>query len=478
MGARSGGRDRTDKQAAFRWLPAVEEALRMEPVQALEPRVPRELLVQFVREVLDAWRAEVRAGELDAAGLERRLGSGDFARAVGERVAREERSGLVGVVNATGVVLHTGLGRAPVHPEAAAAMAAAAGGYGVLEVDRETGERGQRDDRLSELLVRLTGAEAGICVNNNAAAVLLTLSTFGSGDTREVVVSRGELVEIGGSFRLPAVMERAGSRLREVGTTNRTRMDDYRSAAGPRTGLFLKVHTSNFKVQGFVHEVSADELATLGQELGVTTCFDLGSGLLECAGATPLVALADEPRVRDAVSSGVDVVTFSGDKLLGGPQAGLIVGKRDAIGALRKNPVYRAMRLDKVTIAGLERTLELYLEGRADEIPGRAMMLSDLNGLRETAQRLARSLSELEGFSAEVGEDRSQPGSGSAPGVYLDTWVVRVRHAKRSAGRLGRELRRGEPSVFARIHENELVLDPRTLLDGDEERLLTAFRGL
>jgi len=456
----------------------------MESVLALEQRVPRELLVQFVREVLDGWRVEVRAGRLDAAGLEARLAGDAFARAVGERVGREERSGLVRVVNATGVVLHTGLGRACVHSEAATAMAAAAAGYGVLEVDRETGERGQRDDRLSELLVRLTGAEAGICVNNNAAAVLLTLSTFGTGGTgddwaeREVVVSRGELVEIGGSFRLPAVMERAGAKLREVGTTNRTRMDDYRAAAGPRTGLFLKVHTSNFKVEGFVHEVTADELATLGQELGITTCFDLGSGLLEYAGATPLEALADEPRVRDAVSSGVDVVTFSGDKLLGGPQAGLIVGKRDAIAALRKNPVYRAMRLDKVTIAGLERTLELYLAGRADEIPGREMILRDLKGLRAAAERLARSLGELEGFSAEVSEDRSQPGSGSAPGVYLDTWVVRVRHAKRSAGRLGRELRLGEPPVFARIHENELVLDPRTLLEGDEERLLTAFRGL
>ena len=290
-------------------------------------------------------------------------------------------------------------------------------------------------------------------------------------------MSRGELVESGGSFRVPDVMERAGALLREVGTTNRTRMEDYRAAAGEHTAMLMKVHTSNFRLRGFTPEVTPDELATVGAELGVPTCYDLGSGLLETASMAGL-PLSDEPRVREAVSSGVDLVTFSGDKLLGAPQAGLIAGKRAAVRALRKNPMYRAMRCDKVTLAGLEATLRLMLAGRGDELPARRMMLASAESLRPEAERLARALAALDGFSAEVRPGQSQPGSGSAPDEFLDTFCVRVTSAGRSVAEVAAALRQGEPPVFARVQDDAVWLDPRTLLEGDLERVVDAFGAL
>ena len=313
-------------------------------------------------------------------------------------------------------------------------------------------------------------------MNNNAAAVLLALQALARG--KEVVVSRGELVEVGGSFRIPDVMEHAGTQLREVGTTNRTRMEDYRAAIGPRTGLLMKVHTSNYRIEGFTHEVTADELALLGQEHGLPTAYDLGSGLIEAPGAAALPELGGEPRVRDAVSSGVDLVTFSGDKLLGAPQAGLIVGRRERVQQLRASPVYRALRLDKVAVAGLECTLELLLAGRGDELPVRAMLARSPAELGAAAERLAAVLDSLEGLSAAVVDERSQPGSGSAPGVYLETRCVRVTAERAGPDELAARLRRGEPPVFCRIHEDALLLDPRTLLDGQEALVIEAFTRL
>jgi L-seryl-tRNA(Ser) seleniumtransferase len=457
--------ERAEAEATFRLLPSVEEVLSQVAPSTLAPGPARDRLLDFVRETIDRWRSDIRSGHLLAGDLRKRLSSGDLVREVQDLIAVDSRRGLKRAINATGVVLHTGLGRAPVHPEVAQAMAEAASSYCILEVDRETGERNERDAHLGTLLTRLTGAEAGIAVNNNAAAVFLTLQTWGAG--KETIVSRGELVEIGGSFRMPDVMARAGTTLREVGTTNRTRLEDYRQAITPRTGLLLKVHTSNYRLQGFVHEVSADELSALGSERGLPTSYDLGSGLIELPGATPLTMLGDEPRVRDAVSSGIDVVTFSGDKLLGGPQAGLIVGKRSSISALRKNPIYRAMRLDKVTLAGLEKTVELYLAGRADELPSRQMLLASAESLRPVAERIAAQIRTLDGFTAAVMSDKSQPGSGSAPGIFLDTFVVQVKHSRRSAFALAHALRLGDPPVFARIQEALLLLDMRTILPGE-----------
>jgi len=461
----------------YRLLPSVEEVLTGAEVQALAERVGRELLVDLARDVLERWRADIQAGELDAAGVQERLERGDLVRSLAGRVEREEKAGLVHVVNAAGVVLHTGLGRAPVHPEAAAAMAETARRYGTLEVERFSGRRNRRDDRLSELVTRLVGGEAAIAVNNNAAAVLLLLNTFAA--RRGTVVSRGELVEIGGSFRMPDVMERANTRLIEAGTTNRTRIGDFeRAAQGADVGLLLKVHTSNYRVVGFTEEIGAAELATLGKRLGITTAFDLGSGLIEPDGAVPLASVLREPLVKESVASGVDVVCFSGDKLLGGPQAGILVGNRAAVDLLRDNPLYRALRLDKVTIAGLEKTLALYLSGRADEIPARAMLRRSVEDLRPIAERIAGELARLPGLSAEVVDDASQPGSGSSPDVYLPSPVVRLSSEQRTAEELALALRAGAPPVFTRIHEDRLLLDPRTLLEGDLERLLSAFRAL
>ena len=465
---------RTDPTHAFRLLPAVDEALRDPRIAALGARVPRELLASFVTRSIEGLRGRIRSGALGAAELEQELAGGGIARAVERLVQREEGAGLVRCVNATGVVLNTGLGRAPVHPEVAERMAEAARSYCVLEVDRWTNERNQRDDRLSELVGRLLGVESAIAVNNNAGAVLLLFQTFAGG--REAIVSRGELVEIGGSFRVPSVMERAHARLVEVGTTNRTRLSDYEAAIGEHTGLLVKVHTSNFRVTGFTEEVPPEELAALGRTRGIPTAFDLGSGLIEGAGMSPIAErLGGEPLARAAVASGVDVVSFSGDKLLGGPQAGLLVGRRARIEALRKNPIYRALRLDKVAIAGLEATLELILDGRGDELPVRRMLRAGVAELAPRAEALAGRLATVAGLSVRTLASESQPGSGSAPGVTLPTLAVAVRHARLSASALAAALRAAPIPVFARVQDDAVLLDPRTLLPGDEEELVRAF---
>ena len=462
-----------DGSQAYRLLPQIDEFLRESRIAALIQRVGRDVVHLLASEAIESWRAQIRLGKLAAADLEKMLPRGDLVAYVEALVRREEGKGVRRCINATGVVLNTGLGRAPVHPEVAAAMAEAARSYCVLEVDRETGERNQRDDRLGELLARLTGAEAGIGVNNNAGAVLLLFQTFAGG--KEAIVSRGELVEIGGSFRVPDVMARAGAALVEVGTTNRTRLSDYERAVGERTGLLVKVHTSNFRLVGFTEEVSPKDLAELGRKRGVPTVFDLGSGLLETAGAPAITELlGGEPLVREAVSSGVDVVSFSGDKLLGAPQAGLLVGQRSAIETLRKNPIYRALRLDKVALAGLEKTLEMLLQGRGGELPVRAMLAASAEAIRARAEVLAKRLIEVPGLSVSIESAGSEPGSGSAPGVEIPTFVVRMTHARRSASALASRLRTGEPPVFARIQGDAVLLDPRTLLAGDEEDLVRA----
>ena len=476
----SSGKRTTGEANPFRALPSVDEGRRhLDEAVAGDARleaIPSAVRTELVQTALDALRRRIGEAGLSAADVEAELVGGAWRAALLELATVEAGRGVRSAVNATGVVLHTNLGRAPVHPEAAERMRAAAGGYCVLEMDRFSARRNERDARLGVLLSRLTGAEAGIAVNNCAGAAFLMMQTFAGG--REAVVSRGELVEIGGSFRVPDVMARAGVRMVEVGTTNRTRAVDYERAIGPDTGLLMKVHTSNYRVVGFTEEVGMGELAELGRELELPTVFDLGSGLVEAEGLAPLPDLGGETRVSDAVASGLDVVTFSGDKLFGGPQAGLLVGRRAAIEALRSNPVYRAMRLDKTALAGLEATLQLVLEGRGDEVPARRMLRTTAKELRPVAERLAVALDALPGLAAEALEERSQPGSGSAPDVYLDTWVVRVRSEQHSPEALARRLRLGEPAVFARLHDGALLVDPRTLLEGDEVRLIGAFEAV
>ena len=460
----------------FRVLPSVDEALRILEAHAADQSIPRTVLAEIVGAELDDFRQRIGKDKLGADAVQAEVSDGAFVDRLLQACAIERGRGVVSAVNATGVVLHTNLGRAPVHPEVAERMRAAAMGYCVLEMDRFSARRNERDGRLGTLLRRATGAEAGIAVNNCAAAAFLMMQTFAGG--REAIVSRGELVEIGGSFRVPDVMERAGVKLVEVGSTNRTRLADYERAMNENTSLLMKVHTSNFRVVGFTEEVDAAEMARLGRERGVTTGWDIGSGRLEADGARSLDVVGDETVLRDAVASGVDAIAFSGDKLLGGPQAGLLVGKRDAIRALRKNPIYRAMRLDKVSLAGLEATLELLAAGRGDEIPARRLMHLSAEALTPVAQRIAAALSALGGFEARPVDSESQPGSGSAPTVFLPSKAVRVEWAGHTADELATRLRAGEPPVFVRVQDGSVHLDPRALLPGDEDRLLQAFGSL
>jgi L-seryl-tRNA(Ser) seleniumtransferase len=371
------------------------------------------------------------------------------------------------VINATGVVLHTNLGRAVLGAEAAAAVSAAAAGYGDLELDLDSGGRGNRLAPLREKLVILSGAEAALAVNNNAAAVLLALDTLARG--REVLVSRGELVEIGGSFRVPEILERAGVRLVEVGTTNRTHPRDYEQAIGPDTALLLKVHRSNFEQRGFVAEVGLEELAEITRRHGIPLVEDLGSGTLT---PVPGVELPAETLAPARLRQGADLVCFSGDKLLGGPQAGIVLGRSEIVEAMARNPLARALRLDKLGLAALDAVLRVLLEGRPERIPTLRALGADASELRARAEKLALRLGQRLGAAAGVTaeQERSAVGGGSLPGFELPTWVVALR-AARGPDALAARLREAPVPVLGRIRDDALLLDVRTLLDGDEADL-------
>jgi L-seryl-tRNA(Ser) seleniumtransferase len=395
-----------------------------------------------------------------------------YAAAVAARLERAERRSLRRVLNATGVVLHTNLGRAPL-PEAARRAVAAVAGYATLEYDEEGGRRGSRHAHCTGLLVELTGAEAALVVNNNAAAVVLALNTLASGGG--VVVSRGELVEIGGSFRVPDILARSGASLREVGATNRTHERDYRAALADDPRAILKVHRSNFRVEGFTAEVGLEALAVLAREAGIPLIHDLGSGaLLDLTEA----GLAGEPTAGASLAAGADVVTLSGDKLLGGPQAGIILGRADLVGQMQANPLARALRCDKLTLAALEATLVLYLDpARARrEIPVLRMLLTPVGHLAERAAALAGRLSAA-GVPAAVSPSTSLVGGGAFPGVELPTTVVSVAlegEGSEGGEALARRLRTGTPAVVARVRDGALLLDPRSLDPSEEDELVAA----
>ena len=370
--------------------------------------------------------------------------------------------GLSSVVNATGVVLHTGLGRAPLPDEAVRAVARTARTYADLEVDRETGRRGSRGSRVEFLLRALTGAEAALVLNNNAAALVLALAALAN--RREVLVSRGELIEIGGEFRLPDIMRASGARLVEVGTTNRTRIADYERALGDRTAMILKVHPSNYRVVGFTDTPEPKLLAALAERTGVPLVFDVGSGLLRRTREVP----ADEPSVVEALRV-ADLVCFSGDKLLGGPQAGVVVGRADLVARLRRHPLARALRIDKMTVAALEAVLRMHAVGLSGELPTWRLLAATPASVRRRARALAKQLG-----GAEVVEAETVVGGGSLPGYAVPSWAVRlpVPDADRAAGRL----RVGRPPVFCRVDEDALLFDVRTVEPDDDERLARAIR--
>ena len=444
-----------DRAAALRHLPSVDQLLRLLAASPESAGLPRARLAATVRGVLDEERRRLLGGgePLEPSAL--------LAR-VTEANRRTGLFSLRAVINATGVVLHTNLGRALLSPLAVDRLSETAAVYSNLELDVATKERGSRYSHVEPLLRRLSGAEEALVVNNNAAAVLLSLETLAHG--REVVVSRGELIEIGGEFRIPDIMRRSGARLREVGTTNRTHPRDYAEAIGPDTGLLLKVHSSNYRVIGFTASVSSRELAEIGRERGVPVMEDLGSGSFVDLRA---YGFPYEPTVPEVVGAGVDLVSFSGDKLLGGPQAGILVGRRALVGRLKKNPLNRALRIDKLTLAALEATLYAYEAGDpVTTIPALRMLTESLADVRARARRLVRLLPPdvRRRLGARIVEDEAQVGGGALPTVVLPTAAVAVGTPEMPARVIDDALRACEPAVIGRITDDRLLLDCRTVL--------------
>lgn len=449
-----------------RRLPSVERVLRLPPVEQLAVRYGREALLRELRAMLG--EARTRAAGAGEEPLVDELE--DLPARLGRRLEAVLTPSLQTVINATGVVVHTNLGRAPLSREAAARVAEIAGSYSNLELDLERGERGDRETHAETRLTRLLGVESALVVNNNAAAVLLAVNTFAEG--REVLVSRGELVEIGGSFRIPDVLRKGGARLREVGTTNRTRLADFRAALSPQAGLILRVHPSNFRIVGFTEAPALAELVALAREAGLPLVEDLGSGLLGPASGP----LAGEPRPQDSLRAGVDLVTFSGDKLLGGPQAGLVVGGRTPCGAMRANPLYRALRVDKLTVAALDAVLADHERGVAQaSVPVLRMLAADVDEIRRRAGGFAAALrAAAPDLAVEVLPGSSAVGGGAAPDVEIPTALLALTHGTISAERLASRLRSGRPPVVARIEDDRVVIDLRTVDPGAEPLLREA----
>ncbi|MBS1148788.1 MAG: L-seryl-tRNA selenium transferase [Myxococcaceae bacterium] len=437
------------RNTLLRSLPSIDELLSRPSLAPLLSSEPRPLVVEALRTAVETARARLIAG--DPVGFD----EADVHRAL----QTLKQPNLRKVLNATGVVLHTNLGRAPLSLAALARIAEVGAGYCNLELDLEEGERGSRYQPVIELLCRLTGAEDALVVNNCAASVLLAFSALAQG--REAIVSRGELVEIGGGFRIPDVMRQSGARMIEVGTTNRTRLADFAEAIGPDTGLLVKVHRSNFALVGFTEEASTRELAGLAREKGIVLFEDLGSGALTALHAE---GLTSEPTVATVVSAGADLVAFSGDKLLGGPQAGILVGRRGVIAALRKHPLNRALRIDKLTVAALEATLEAYRDGAEDLLPVRALLKQPRATLEARAQRLLEQLLAQQ-VDARLIVTTGQVGGGAMPLASLPSFACAIGGANAEA--LHQRLRAAQPPVVARIADGLLLLDVRCLRDDE-----------
>ncbi len=459
------------RQRYLRTLPAVDELLHRPPIQSLLKIHSRPLVVDSIRKVLGEKRRTILQGGAEAAAATAGLTPDQWTEAVEQEVAAAFRPSLRPVINATGVVLHTNLGRAPLSAEALQNVVKVAGGYSNLELSLESGERGSRYEHVEELLCRVSGAESGLVVNNNAGAVFLALNSLAEG--KEVIVSRGQLVEIGGSFRIPDVMRKSGARLVEVGTTNRTHLHDYEQAITGETALLLKVHTSNFRILGFTAEVSLKDLAALGGARGLPLMEDLGSG---CFIDLSPYGIEHEPTVQETILAGAEVVTFSGDKLLGGPQAGIILGKKKYIDRIKKNPLNRALRIDKLTLAALESTLKVYLDPTQvmKALPALGMLIWPAEEVKKRVGRFRRKLArELPAeYKVTLREDNSQVGGGALPLQALPTWVVAIRPLTLSAASLEEKLRKSDPPVIARVKEEEVLLDLRTVAEEEEAVLL------
>jgi L-seryl-tRNA(Ser) seleniumtransferase len=464
-----------EKKELFQKIPSVDRLLNSSLLVGLMPRYPRALVLKAVHQVLEEIRQEIKAGN----------GFGDLSKLsveavsgrVGERLVLLDRPSLRPVINATGIVVHTNLGRSLLAERVLQKFRHLAGGYSNLEFDLSKGERGSRYTHVEEILKEITGAEAAMVVNNNAAAVLVSLDTLAKG--REVIVSRGQLVEIGGSFRVPDVMKRSGAKMVEVGTTNKTHLLDYESAIGPDTALLLRVHQSNFQIVGFSEDVDTAMLVNLGRKHGLPVMEDLGSG---CFIDFSKYGLLKEPTVQEVVSQSVDVVTFSGDKMLGGPQAGIILGRKDLIETIRKNQLTRTLRIDKLTLLALEETLRIYRDEQAAlrEIPTLRMILQPYKMLKAKARRLIRMIGALDqvNFSLALSDGDSKVGGGALPLLSMPSSLVSLSPGKLSAHTMEAWLRAYDPPIISRVEKERVLLDVRTIQDKEMKTVAQAIRAL
>lgn len=454
------------KQKLLASLPSMTVLLQQEEVVGLIADYPESYVQKCLRIVLDDTRQKMLKGEITDAST-----TPDMSKVISIARARVKAglgNKIMRVINGAGVILHTGLGRAALADSALDALMEASARYSLLATDRDSGKRGDRFSHTDELLCELTGAEASLVVNNNSAAVMLALNTFGAG--KESIVSRGELVEIGGAFRIPDVMERSGTIMVEVGTTNKTHLRDYRNAITEQTSLLLKVHTSNYRIEGFHYEVPESELSALAQEKNLITVMDLGSGAMVDIRRW---GVAHEPTVPQAVADGMDIITFSGDKMLGGPQCGILIGKKELIDKMKVNPLMRAFRCGKLTLSALNGTLRLFLN--PDTLPQThpvyAMIATPLDVIKRRAQRIARRLRALEGFKEaidiSIAPGLTEMGSGSLPARGIPTHVVAMTPKSCSAEKLSTLLRQATPPLFTRIEDEQVKIDARTVADAE-----------
>jgi L-seryl-tRNA(Ser) seleniumtransferase len=463
-----------DKQTLFKNIPAVDRLLTSGGLGEASARYGRNLVLRAVHEVLEEIRHEITGGApLEASDL----AVGPVSERVVKHLSEISRSSLRAVINATGVVVHTNLGRSILPERALEKFRPLSGGYSNLEYDLALGKRGSRYSHVEGILKELTSAESAVVVNNNAAAVLVSLDTLAKG--REVIVSRGQLVEIGGSFRIPEVMKKSGAKMVEVGTTNKTHLRDYEEVMSPQTGLLLKVHTSNFQVMGFTEEVPLSDLVGLGRQYGIPVMEDLGSG---CLIDFSKHGLTKEPTVQEALAQGADLVTFSGDKLLGGPQAGIILGRKDLVEAIKRNQLSRALRIDKLTLLALEETLRLYRDEEAalKEIPTLRMICEPYETLAKRAECLLETIGELntQNFAIELADGASRVGGGALPLLQLPSRLLCLNPGRLSPHRMESWFRSYEPPIIARLEKERVLLDLRTIQEEEMEVLSRAIREL
>lgn len=462
-------KDMEEKQKLLTALPSVDEILRSNKgIQWLKV-YPRRYVIQAIRDVIDTRRREILKG------LTSDISEESMMAEIEITMEKLSSYSLRPLINATGIVIHTNLGRSLLSEKALENITKVSGSYSNLEYDLKAGKRGKRYTHIIRVLKEVTGAEDALIVNNNAAAVFLCLNTLSKG--KETIVSRGELVEIGGSFRMPEVMSASGAILREVGTTNKTHLYDYERAINDNIALILKVHKSNFRVTGFVDEVSIEDLVSLGRRYQIPVMFDLGSG---CLIDLKPFGIHDEPVVRDIVSTGIDITTVSGDKLLGGPQGGVIVGKKEYLEKIQKNPLTRAMRIDKLTLAGFEATLMEYIdeEKAIKTVPTLRMLLQRPEEIKERAKRIAKRLKrEIKEAQITVMADTSRAGGGSLPELDFPTYVVAIRSDNGSVNEFEEKLRNGNPPIISRIKEGYLIIDARTIRTQDLDDLVKGIKA-